>query len=90
MFGTLANEVLLAADQSGNLEAVLVVGINAAQAAAKAADEYGQPDGVEVHEKLLVWSWTQGDVQLAIFHNQVDPALSNIILNRYSRSPNGR
>lgn len=85
VFGASADEVLLAADQSGNVESVLVVGIDAVQAAARATDAYGPPDGTEEHEKLTLWGWTRGEVQLAIFHHHDDRGLSNVILDRHAR-----
>jgi tetrahydromethanopterin S-methyltransferase subunit H len=61
------------------------MGGDAVQAVARAADEYGSPDGAEVHENASVWGWMRGDVQLIIFHNHRDQALSNVILDRYRR-----
>jgi len=84
-FGVLADEVLLAADRWGSVESVLVMGVDAVQAAARATDEYGFPDGTEVHDNASVWGWIREDVQLVIFHNHSDQALSNVILDRHPR-----
>ncbi|WP_143129094.1 hypothetical protein [Variovorax sp. PDC80] len=85
VFGTSADRLSLATDQRGEVESVLVVGIDAVHAAAKAAEEYGPPDASEVHEKLSFRAWIRGDVRLVIFHHHDAPATSNIILDRYPR-----
>jgi len=85
VFGTSADQLSLATDQRGEVESILVVGIDAVQAVAKAAEAYGSPDASEVHEKLSFWAWLRGDVRLVIFHHHDAPASSNIILDRYPR-----
>jgi hypothetical protein len=84
-FGAPADEVSLAADRSGSVESVVVMGIDAVQAASRAIEEYGSPDGSEVHDNASVWGWVRGDVQLVIFHNHGDQSLSNVILDRRPR-----
>jgi hypothetical protein len=85
VFGALADQVSLAADQSGKVEGVLVAGIDAVQAAARATDEYAPPDEAEVRDKLFFWGWIRGEVQLVIFHHPGDQASSSVILDRYPR-----
>ncbi len=85
VFGTPADQLSLATDQQGKVESVLVVGIDAVQAVAKATEAYGSPDASEVHEKLSFWAWLRGDIRLVIFHHHDTPASSNIILDRYPR-----
>lgn len=83
VFGALADQLSLATDQRGEVDSVLVVGIDAVQAVAKAAEAYGPWDASEVHEKLSFWAWLRGDIRLVIFHHHDAAASSNIILDRY-------
>jgi hypothetical protein len=85
VFGAFADQVSVAADQSGKVESVLVVGIDAVRAAAGATDEYGFPDQAEVREKLSFSGWIRGEVRLVIFHHPGDQASSSVILDRYPR-----
>ncbi|MBT2334577.1 hypothetical protein J7E49_11755 [Variovorax paradoxus] len=83
VFGVVADQLSLAADESGKIESVLVSGIDAIQATALAINEYGAPDEAEVREKLSYWGWRRGEVRLVIFHHPGDRASSSVILDRY-------
>jgi hypothetical protein len=82
VFGVPADDFSFATDSSGKIKAVLVTGIDAVQAAAKATEEYGSPDLAETNERMSAWAWQRGGAMLLISHHPGEPKTSNIILDR--------
>lgn len=87
VLGTAADRLSMATDPSGRIESIVVMGIDAVQAAAWARNAYGAPDEAEENERMSFWAWQRGDATLAIFHNPKEPASSNVMLNRQPRWP---
>lgn len=85
VLGTAADQLLMATDPSGKIESIVVMGIDAVQAAAWARKVYGASDEAEENERMSFWAWQRGDAALAIFHNRKEPAASNVMLNRQPR-----
>lgn len=84
-FGALADQFSMATGETEKIETLLVVGIDAIQAAAAATQEYGAPDEADRREHLWLWVWQRGGAVLAIFHHPQEPSSSNIILYRQPR-----
>ena len=89
-FGIPADDLSFATDSSGKIEALLVTGIDAIQAAAIATKEYGAPDQAEANERMSTWAWQRGDAMLLISHHPGEPRTSNIILDRSHLAPGSR
>lgn len=83
--GTAADQLSMASDPSGKIESIVVMGIDAVQAAAWARKAYGAPDEAEESERLSYWGWQRGDAALVIFYHPKEPAASNVMLNRQPR-----
>jgi hypothetical protein len=89
-FDVPADDFSFATDSSGKIETILVTGIDAVHAAAKATEEYGSPDLTETNERMSAWAWQRGGAMLLISHHPGEPKTSNIILDRSSLASGSR
>lgn len=87
VFGVQADDFSFATDSSGKIEALLITGIDAVQAAARATEEYGAPDQTEANERMSAWAWQREKTMLLIFHHPGEPRTSNIVLDRSRLAP---
>lgn len=90
VFGVPVDDFSFATDSSGRIEALLVTGIDAVQAAARATEEYGTPDQAEVNERMSAWAWQREGTMLLISHHPGEPGISNVILDRSHLAPGSR